>query len=121
MIESRLNEILGRKRIKMSELARMAGVNKNTVLNLYHGRSSRIEFEILNKLCNILECTPNDILYHTPDLDMPLLVAGGENAPIPTFKDVVTTGENEYIDNNGNRFSMDKICMNEHFGGGLKE
>ena len=55
--------------MKMSELALKAGINKNTVLNLYHGRSTRIEFEVLNKICNILECTPSDILRHTPDLD----------------------------------------------------
>ena len=67
MINSNLSEILGRKRIKMSELAKKAGINKNTVLKLYHNRSTRIEFEVLNKICNVLECTPNDILCHTPD------------------------------------------------------
>ena len=69
MIDSKLSELLGRKRIKMSELARKAGINKNTVLNLYHGRSTRIEFEVLNKLCNVLGCTPSDILHYTPDVE----------------------------------------------------
>ena len=76
MITSKLSEILGRKRVKMSELAVKAGINKNTVLNLYHGRSTRIEFEVLNKICNVLECTPSDILHHTPDTDKDFLPKG---------------------------------------------
>ena len=67
MIQSNLSEMLGRKRMKMSELSQRAGLNKNTVLNLYHDRSTRIEFEVLNKICNALECTPNDILGYSPD------------------------------------------------------
>ena len=117
MITSRLSEILGRKRIKMSELARKAGITKNTVLNLYHGRSTRIEFEVLNKICNILECTPSDILHHTPDLDTPHLEAGGFGAPIPSMDEVIKVDEDRYIDTNGNKFSGSTIRANEALGG----
>ena len=120
MIESKLSEILGRKRIKMSELARLAGVNKNTVLNLYHGRSTRIEFEVLNKLCNILECSPADILHHTPDLDSQHLAAGRFGAPIPSMDKVIKVGEDEYIDAEGNKFSGDTIRVHEALGGGFE-
>ena len=120
MIDSKLSEILGRKRIKMSELARKAGINKNTVLNLYHGRSTRIEFEVLNKLCNILECTPSDILHHTPDEDAPHLKEGRFGAPIPTMAEAIKVGEDEYIDANGNKFSKATIRINKHLGGGLE-
>ena len=120
MINSNLSEILGRKRIKMSELAQKAGINKNTVLNLYHNRSSRIEFEVLNKICNILECTPNDILRHTPDLDKGFLAEGHFGAPIPKMDEALQIGENEFIDANGNKFSKSTIALNEAMGGGLE-
>ena len=93
MIASNLSEILGRKRIKMSELAQKAGINKNTVLNLYHNRSTRIEFEVLNKICNVLECTPSDILQHTPDLTKPHLAAGQFGATIPTMDKALKNGD----------------------------
>ena len=120
MINSKLSEILGRKRIKMSELAQKAGINKNTVLNLYHDRSTRIEFEVLNKICNVLECTPSDILHHTPDIDTPYLEAGGFGAPIPTMEQVIKVGDDEYIDANGNKFDGAAIKLNQAFGGGLE-
>jgi len=98
MVRSNLSEILGRKRIKMSELAKKAGINKNTVLNLYHDRSSRIEFEVLNKICNILECSPSDILHHTPDLETRFLEEGRFGAPIPKMNEAIKVEEGGYID-----------------------
>ena len=115
MIKCNLSEILGRKRIKMSELARLAGVNKNTVLNLYHDRSSRIEFEVLNKLCNILECTPSDILQHTPDTGQ-----GHFGTPIPKMDETIKVGEDEFIDAHGNKFAGGTIRVNEFLGGRLE-
>lgn len=69
MIKNNLSEILGKKRMKMSELAEMAGLNKNTVLNLYHEKSTRIEFQVLDKLCMALNCQPGDLLEYVPDVD----------------------------------------------------
>lgn len=69
MIKNNLSEILGRERIKMSELSAITGLNKNTVLNLYHEKSTRIEFQVLNKLCAALNCQPGDLLEYLPDLD----------------------------------------------------
>ncbi len=67
MITNKLSEIAGRKRIKMSEIARMTDIGYSTIQRLYNNQVSRIEFDVLNKLCNYLECTPNDILEFTPD------------------------------------------------------
>lgn len=120
MIRSNLSEILGRKRIKMSELAVKAGLNKNTVLNLYHDRSTRIEFEVLNKICNILECTPSEILLHTPDLASQHLAAGRFGAPIPTMEAAIQIGEDKYIDASGNKFNGSTIKINEAMGGGYE-
>ncbi len=67
MIKNKLSEILGRKRINMSELSRISGISYSTAKNLYYDKTKGIEYDTLNKLCNYLECTPNDILEYTPD------------------------------------------------------
>lgn len=69
MITNKLSEITGRKRIKMSEISRMTGIGYSTIQRLYNNQVNRIEFDVLNKLCNYLECSPNDILEFTPDKD----------------------------------------------------
>lgn len=58
---------MGEKRLKITELARIAGLNKNTVLNLYHNRSARIEFEVLDKLCTALDCNVGDLFEHAEE------------------------------------------------------
>lgn len=67
MISNKLSEILGRKRIKKSELSQLAGISYSSVKKIYSNKTKGIEFETLNKLCNFLECTPNDIFEFTPD------------------------------------------------------
>ncbi len=67
MIKNNLSELLGKRRMKMSELADMTGLNRNTVLNLYHDRSTRIEFQVLDKICVALDIQPGDLLERVPD------------------------------------------------------
>ncbi|CAH1055960.1 helix-turn-helix domain-containing protein [Paenibacillus pseudetheri] len=56
MIENKLSEIMGRKRLKISDIIEKTGLARNTVAELYHGRAKRIDLETLDKLCKALEC-----------------------------------------------------------------
>ncbi len=67
MIINKLSEIMGKKRINKAELSRGTGISYSAIKNLYSDKTSAIEFDTLNKLCNFLECTPNDILEFKPD------------------------------------------------------
>jgi len=62
VIKCNLSRILGERRIKMAELAKKAGINKNTVLSLYHERAKGVTFEVMDKLCTALCCQPGDLL-----------------------------------------------------------
>ncbi|MCG6202882.1 helix-turn-helix domain-containing protein [Psychromonas antarctica] len=55
MIRCNLSKILGEKRIKVAELARETGVNKNTIHRLYNETATRIDIEVIEKLCCFLE------------------------------------------------------------------
>lgn len=57
-IQSKLKE-LGMSRY---ELAKRIGVTYPTIDNIYKGTSTSIKLEILENICNVLNCTPNDIL-----------------------------------------------------------
>jgi len=67
MIRNKLSELMGRKRIKMSEVAKISGLSKITIFNLYHDKSKSIGFETLNKLCWALECVIQDIFEYISD------------------------------------------------------
>ena len=67
MIKNNLSKILGEKRIKMSELQKLTGLGKTTVIRLYHDRTTNIDFNTLNKLCEALDCTTQELLEYIPD------------------------------------------------------
>jgi len=67
MINIVLSKILEEKRIKMSELSELSGVNKNTILSLYHNRVKRVDFDTLEKIAKPLNISPLELLEYTPD------------------------------------------------------
>ncbi|SDC58918.1 putative transcriptional regulator [Acinetobacter marinus] len=53
--------------MKVSDLVRATGMSKTTLHKLYNGQSTRIDFETLDKICDLLEVEVGDILVHTND------------------------------------------------------
>jgi len=50
-----------------TELGERVGVNINTAMALWGGRSIRVDRHTLNKLCKELNCTPGDLLVYDPN------------------------------------------------------
>ncbi len=57
-----LNQILDQKGISQNQLSKDTGISINTLRNLNHNRTSRISFDTLEKICNVLDCGVGDIL-----------------------------------------------------------
>lgn len=69
MIMNRLSRILGERRMSVRELQRRTGLAYVTVYNLYSGKSNRVDFETLNKICQALGVQPGDILEYTAETE----------------------------------------------------
>lgn len=73
-IQSRLGVLLAEKKMQgniltAKELSEQIGVAQSTISSLVNNRTTRISFEVLNKLCHFFRCTPNEILLFTPDIN----------------------------------------------------
>lgn len=66
-IHCRLSTILGAKRLKMSDVVRGTGLARDTVRNLYYDKTRRVDYEVLEKLCDYLDCALEDILEYNKD------------------------------------------------------
>lgn len=64
MFINHLSEIMGRKRMKVSDVVVGTGLAINTVSGLYHDKVKRIDLDTLDKLCVFLEVSLEDILEH---------------------------------------------------------
>ena len=67
MIQNNLSTIMGKKRISIADVSRIAGVRYETIHRLYHDKNKGIEFETLDKLCWALQCTPSEIFEYIED------------------------------------------------------
>lgn len=67
MITNKLSEIMGRKRLKISDVLEGTGLARNTVAELYHGRAKRVDLETLDKLCTYLDVGVGELLEHEKD------------------------------------------------------
>jgi putative transcriptional regulator len=54
MIRCKLSELLGRRRIHIRELAHNTGISYPTLWNLYHEKTTRIDFNTIDAICKAL-------------------------------------------------------------------
>ncbi|MGN0329136.1 MAG: helix-turn-helix domain-containing protein [Lachnospira sp.] len=63
MISLRVNEILKKKGLTPYWLGKQTGISQNNILKICNSETSTIRFDTLEKICKVLDCTPNDIFY----------------------------------------------------------
>lgn len=67
MIKINLDVVLAKKRMKVTELAEKVGLTYVNISVLKNERVKAIRISTLNKICEILECQPGDILEYISD------------------------------------------------------
>ena len=61
----RLDRVLADRKMQLSELSEQVEVSIANLSNLKTGKVRAIRFSTLNKICEVLECQPGDILEYT--------------------------------------------------------
>ena len=67
LIRCNLSRILGEKRLKVAEVARDTGINKNTIHRLYNESVTRIDIEVIDILCRYLNIQIGDLFELVDD------------------------------------------------------
>ena len=65
MIEIRVGDLLKTRGRTFYWLAKETGISHTTLWRLKKGKALGINFDTLEKLCQVLECQPGDMLSHT--------------------------------------------------------
>lgn len=84
MVKFNLSRLLGERKMTQVELSRKTGIRNSTINELYHEIAVSIKFEHINKICEVLDCTTDELFKYVPNK-------------------VKTTGKNLLIENHGNR------------------
>lgn len=69
MIRCRLSSILGEKRMKVADIVRATKISKTTLHKLYNEQSTRVDFDTIDALCEVLEVEVGELFVHEKSND----------------------------------------------------
>lgn len=61
-IQSNLSALMGKRRYTIKYVHERTGLARNTVSNLYNDKATRVDYETLDKLCDLFECEVGDLI-----------------------------------------------------------
>lgn len=67
MIKNHLSKLMGEKRYTIVEVSKLTGMSTSTISNLYNEKVKRLDFDTLEKLCNLFNCKVQDLIEYIPD------------------------------------------------------
>lgn len=62
-----IDVMLAKRKMSVTELSEKLDITMANVSILKNGKAKAIRLETLNKLCEILDCQPGDLLEYRPD------------------------------------------------------
>lgn len=58
---------MGANKYKIADVARMTGLNRNTVTLLYKEQAARVELDVMEKLCRLFSCQVGELFEFIDD------------------------------------------------------
>ncbi|MCY9824121.1 helix-turn-helix domain-containing protein [Aeromonas media] len=71
MIKCHLSRILGEKKLKVAEVARDTGINRNTLHRMYNETVTRVELDVIDLLCRHLQIGVGELFEVKEDATQP--------------------------------------------------
>ena len=69
MIRCHLSTLMGRDKLRISDVSRLTGLNRSTITSLYKEPVPRVDVAAIAALCNLFRCTVGELFEHVPDAD----------------------------------------------------
>ncbi|KRL00820.1 hypothetical protein FC81_GL001653 [Liquorilactobacillus capillatus DSM 19910] len=67
MIKITLNVVMAERNISSNELAKLVGITPANISILKTGKAKAVRFTTLEKLCQVLDCQPGDLIKYEKD------------------------------------------------------
>jgi putative transcriptional regulator len=63
-----LDVMLARRKMRSKELSELVGITEQNISLLKSGKVRGVRFETMEKICEVLDCQPGDILEYRKEL-----------------------------------------------------
>ncbi len=67
LIKCHLARLMGERKMKVMDVARETGLNRNTITLLYKETAQRIDLDAIDRLCKLFDCEVEDLLERKID------------------------------------------------------
>jgi len=67
MVRCHLARLMGEHKMKIVDVAKQTGLNRNTVTLLYRETAQRIDLNAIDKLCKLFQCEVGELLEFQQD------------------------------------------------------
>jgi len=62
-VKNNLRVMMAKKKMNIQDVSNATGLSRKSISKLYHDVSTQITFDVLERLCNLFECEPGELLY----------------------------------------------------------
>lgn len=69
MIKCHLSRLMGEQKLKVIDVARATGLNRNTITLLYNETATRVDLAAIEALCKLFDCQVGDLFELVEDQD----------------------------------------------------
>lgn len=66
MIRCHLSLLMGRDKLRISDVAKRTGLNRSTITALYHETATRVDLPAIERLCTLFHCQIGDLFEIVP-------------------------------------------------------
>ncbi len=67
MIRCHLSTLMGRDKLRISDVSRITGLNRSTVTALYRETVTRLDLAAIDALCNLFGCQVGELFEYVPE------------------------------------------------------
>ena len=67
MIRCHFARLMGERKLKISDVARDTGINRGTLTRLYYETAERVEFAVLDQLCDYFQIALPQLIERVTD------------------------------------------------------
>lgn len=69
MVRCHLSTLMGRDKLRISDVARLTGLNRSTISSLYKESATRLDVAAIDALCKLFRCSVGELFEYLPDAD----------------------------------------------------
>jgi putative transcriptional regulator len=69
MVRCHLSALMGRDKLRISDVSRLTGLNRSTVTALYKETTTRLDLAAVDALCRLFRCPVGELFEYVSDAD----------------------------------------------------